>query len=29
MGAQGNYRLEDQFKETVAPIDTGEIHKEF
>jgi hypothetical protein len=29
MGAQGNYRWEDQLKEFVAPIDIGETHKEF
>ena len=29
MGAQGNYRWEDQLKGLVAPIDIGEIHKEF
>jgi hypothetical protein len=29
MSAQGNYRWESQLKEFVAPMNIGEIHKEF
>jgi hypothetical protein len=29
MGVQGNYRWEDRLKDLVAPIDIGEVHKEF